>query len=51
MVSVAPFAVSRATGYYWPSFWRGQAVKSKPTAARYELPLLASDGRLSTNEA
>jgi hypothetical protein len=51
-VSIAPFAKSRATGYYWPSFWRNKAaVKSVPFEERYFLPLLKSNGQLSTNEA
>lgn len=51
-VSIAPFAVSRVTGYFWPSFWRNKAaVKSVPFEERYSLPLLKSNGELSTNEA
>lgn len=52
MVCIMPFDVERATGYYWPSRWvDGKCVKSIPDASRYTLPLLKSDGRLSTNEA
>ena len=52
MVCILPFAVKRATGYYWPSRWiEGKCVKSVPDASRYTLPLLNSDGRVSTNEA
>lgn len=51
-VSIVPFAKTRVTGYYWPSYWRNsQAVKSVPNDDRYELALLKSDGRLSNNEA
>jgi uncharacterized protein (TIGR02594 family) len=50
-VSIAPFALSRVTGYVWPSFLvDGKAVRSMPTATRYELPLLQSNGHVSTNE-
>ena len=51
-VSIAPFATSRVTGYFWPSMWQNKtAVKSRPNADRYSLPLLASNGKVSTNEA
>lgn len=51
-VSIAPFAVSRITGYYWPSYWSfGKVVRSVPHEGRYELPLLNSNGKVSTNEA
>lgn len=51
-VSIVPFAKTRVTGYYWPSMWaNGAAVKSLPLAERYQLPILLSDGRVSTNEA
>ena len=51
-VSIAPFQKSRVTGYFWPSqYINGQAVKSVPLDARYTLPLLKSDGKVSTNEA
>lgn len=51
-VSIAAFAPARATGFYWPSKWAGgHAVKSTPLADRYTLPLLASNGQLSKNEA
>lgn len=51
-VSIAPFAKSRVTGYFWPSFWRDKAaVKSVPFEERYKLPLLKSNGQVSTNEA
>lgn len=42
-VNIKPFAVSRVLGYRWPSI--------APTPERYNLPLLNSDGRVSTNEA
>lgn len=51
-VSIAPFQVSRVTGYYWPAQWRdNSAVKRVPAASRYQLPLLTSDGKPSQNEA
>src|SRR5690554_5877296 len=51
-VSIVPFAKSRVTGYFWPSFWRdGAAVKSLPLGERYRLPLLQSNGQVSKNEA
>ena len=53
-VSIAPFSRERLAGatYWWPSIWRGGAViKSQPLPDRYRLPLLTSDGKLSTNEA
>ena len=51
-VSIAPFVTSRVTGYFWPSMWQNKAaVKSTPNAERYLLPLLASNGKVSTNEA
>lgn len=42
-VNIKPFASSRIVGYRWPSIW--------PADQRFNLPLLTSDGRLSTNEA
>ena len=54
MVSIAPFQRSRVTGYYWPSTWDAKTKTraiSAPLASRYDLPLLNSDGRVSTNEA
>lgn len=51
-VSIASFATSRVTGYFWPSMWQNKAaVKSTPNAERYSLPLLASNDKLSSNEA
>ena len=51
-VSIVAFAPSRITGYYWPSRWiDGAAMKSVPASHRYDLPLLRSDGRLSSNES
>lgn len=51
-VSIAPFAVSRATGFFWPSMWSGGSLmKSVPLEERYNLPLLESNGKLSTNES
>ena len=51
-VSIAPFQKSRVTGYFWPSRWiNGKAEKSVPLEPRYSLPLLQSNGKVSTNEA
>ena len=52
-VSIIPFAVSRATGYFFPSKVdaKGNAIKAFPVAYRYDLPLLKSNGQVSTNEA
>lgn len=56
-VSVVPFLCaahdsSRVTGYFWPSIWNGKtAVKSTPNSSRYQLPVLAHRGALSSNEA
>ena len=41
-VSIAAFAPSRVTGYWWPSRWNAslkQAVKSFPSPERYQLPV------------
>lgn len=51
-VSIIPFDTDRVSAYYWPSFWRdGKCVKSAPDIGRYTLPLLQSNGQVSTNEA
>lgn len=42
-VSIKPFSRSRVLGYYWPGIY--------PYEERFRLPLLASDGKVSTNEA
>lgn len=42
-VNIKPFATARVLGYRWPSVW--------PAEHRFTLPLMTSDGRLSTNEA
>ena len=42
MVKVSPFALSRVIGYRWPA--------SNAPAPNFNLPLIRSDGRLSTNE-
>lgn len=48
MVSIKPFAMTgpnaRILGFYWPG-------EGTPDASRFVLPVLNSDGRLSTNEA
>lgn len=41
--SIKPFGVDRVLGYYWPD---GETLP-----ASYVLPVLASDGKVSTNEA
>lgn len=51
-VSIAAFAPSRITGYYWPSRWMlNKPMKSAPASHRYELPLLHSGGTVSSNES
>lgn len=42
-VSVKPFPLIRVAGYRWPSAF--------PSAGRFVLPVLDSDGKLSENEA
>jgi uncharacterized protein (TIGR02594 family) len=42
-INIKPFSRSRVLGYRWPGVY--------PYEERFTLPLLASDGRLSTNEA
>ena len=42
-VSIRPFALSRVAGYRWPS--------SYPSAGRFNLPVLDSDGKVSEDEA
>jgi uncharacterized protein (TIGR02594 family) len=42
-VSIKPFSPSRVLGYRWPGI--------TPDASRYRLPLVKSDGTVSTNEA
>lgn len=42
-VNIKPFATTRVLGYRWPGI--------APFPERYNLPLLDSDGKLSTNEA
>jgi uncharacterized protein (TIGR02594 family) len=43
MVSIKPFGRDRVLGYRWPANTR--------LPENYDLPLLKSDGRVSTNEA
>lgn len=51
-VSIAAFTPSRITGYYWLSRWLdGSPVKSVPAKHRYDLPVLHSDGTVSSNES
>lgn len=42
-VTIKPFSRDRVLGYRWPSVW--------PTKERFDLPLLTSDGKVSTDEA
>lgn len=42
-VNVKPFAPGRVLGYRWPSKW--------PDESRFSLPILSSDGKVSSNEA
>lgn len=49
MVSIKPFSSSRVVGYYWPALANGTFVK--PLDYRYDVPLVNSNGVLSTNEA
>lgn len=48
-VSIAPFSIARVSGYRWPPSATGLAMSPYPT--RYNLPILSSDGRVSTNES
>ena len=48
MVKVSPFSHNRVVGYFWPS--TDTSNREEPADYRYNLPLLQSDGRLSTNE-
>lgn len=42
-VNIKPFPLHRVLGYRWPSV--------APDPARYNLPILASDGKVSVNES
>lgn len=44
-VNIKPFSVGRVLAYRWCG------TQSQPAPHRYNLPILASDGRVSTNEA
>lgn len=48
-VNIKPFSRTRVVAYVWPS--REDGSRSWPTVERYSLPVLNSDGKLSTNEA
>lgn len=51
-VSIAAFKPDRITHYIWPSRWLdGSPMRSSPHDNRYDLPLLKSDGTVSSNEA
>lgn len=43
MVKISPFSRDRVIAYRWPTIY--------PHADRFKLPVLTSDGKLSTNEA
>lgn len=43
MVSIKPFSTDRVKGYRWPGVY--------PYPERFNLPVINSDGRVSTNEA
>lgn len=43
MIKISPFSKDRVIAYRWPSTY--------PNAGRFNLPVLTSDGRVSTNEA
>lgn len=42
-VNIKPFSRTRVLGYRWPSIW--------PDPKRFDLPVLDSNGKVSTNEA
>ena len=42
-VNIKPFSTDRVLGYIWPSIW--------PSKHRFDLKILDSDGKVSTNEA
>lgn len=48
-VNIKPFSRTRVIAYVWPS--QADGTRSWPALERYDLPLLQSDGKLSTNEA
>lgn len=43
MVKISPFDTNRVLGYIWPG--------TKPYASRFDLPIIDSNGKVSTNEA
>lgn len=43
MVKISPFSLDRVTAYRWPSIW--------PAEHRFDLPVIDSNGKVSTNEA
>ena len=47
-VSIQAFSISRVAGYRWPADEKGKLLK--PTSYRYQLPVLKSNGLVSTNE-
>ncbi|MBL0229482.1 MAG: TIGR02594 family protein [Moraxellaceae bacterium] len=47
-VKISPFDKSRISGYRWPANAGGLLLK--PHSYRYELPILESNGSLSSNE-
>ncbi|WP_336939336.1 TIGR02594 family protein [Acinetobacter modestus] len=44
-VNIKPFSTSRVIAYRWCG------TQTSPLASRYDLPVLSSDGKVSTNEA
>lgn len=48
-VNIKSFSLDRVNGYRWPA--NARDVLLKPHSYRYELPVIESDGSLSTNEA
>lgn len=48
-VSIAPFNIGRVSGYRWPP--SATDVPMSPSAIRYDLPTLQSNGRVSANES
>lgn len=49
MVNIMPFSIARDQVYIWPANEFG--VKMLPLQSRYTLPVIDSNGKVSTNEA
>lgn len=43
-VRLSPFKRSSIIGYYWPSYWQGKQVPSRPLPERYDLAVLSGAG-------